>query len=286
MKTLAWLAVLAFSFSFHPPLPNMKFTLNEAVEKGYVGLEALGEGGHSGECLKVRLKNLYRKDLEIVVPAGQVFEAGDSSLQDLMVAKEETFLVQKGKTRAARLYGYCVEAGDGSPGVGTGFRLGKMAVGNLLAFAQYLSLNNLHKNPSVQNAIWAISDDERLESIGDPALAKHVADLLGKPVPEYNIEYRQPDRSRILESAPVRDLQEAFSMNGLFYFTLEEDRLVNFEIYTEEGEFVHAFYKNRKKTKGYHKFRFEFEIRNLPKGKYFVRMTGGGEVIKELAVEF
>lgn len=260
--------------------------LGEAIEKGILSIEAKGAGGHSGECLQLNLKNLSRKDVEIVVPAGQIFEADNDGLQNLMIVKEEQLLVHKGKTRAVRLHGYCIEAADGSPGDGTAFHMGSLATGNLLSFAVYLSTKKLYENPYTQNAIWAISDEERLESIGDPALGKYVAKLLDKPEPQYHIQYRQADQSRILEGAPVRDQQEAFSMNGLFYFTLDHDRLVNFELYREDGTFVHAFYKNRKKTKGYHKFRFEFKISNLEKGKYIVRMRSGETVIEELPVEF
>ena len=260
--------------------------LNEAIEKGLIELEALGAGGHSGECLKVKLKNLQKKDLEITIPAGMVFEANDSSLQNLMIVKEETLLVEKGKTRIAKLHSYCVEAWDGSPGEGTPFRLGKMAVGNLLAFAQFLSAEKHYNNEYAQNAVWAVSDEDRLENIGDPALAKHVAKLLGKPEPQYNVKYKQPDVSRMLPGTPVRQMQEALSMNGLFYYTLATDKIVNFELYNEEGEMVHALFKNRRQKRGYHKFRFEFEISNLPKGKYYARLMSGRDKIEELSVEF
>ena len=286
MKTLACLAMMALTFLCPHLTAATPFVLEEAISKGYLEIDVAGRGGYNGECLKITLKNLSRKNLEVTIPAGQIFEAGDSSLQNLMVGKEETLLVERGKSRVARLNTFCVEAGDGSPGEGTYFHLGKMAVGNLLAFAQYLSKERQYDNDYAQSAVWAVSDDERLEGIGDAALAKYVAKLLGKPEPQYRVKYRQPDQSRLLEGTPVRHLQEALSMNGLFYYTLERDKIVNFELYNEAGEMVHALFKNRKQMKGYHKFRFEFEISGLEKGKYFARMTSGGETIEELAVEF
>jgi hypothetical protein len=286
MKGLACSAVMALAFLCPNWIAASPITLEGALAKGYVELDATGLGGYSGEVLKVKLKNLYKKDLEVTIPAGQIFEVGDSSLQNLMVAKEETLLVESGKIRIAKLHTFCIEARDGSPGEGSSFRVGKMAVGNLLAFAQYLSLENLYKNAYAQNAVWAVSDDERLEGIGDQALAKYVANLLGKPEPQYHVQYQQPDQSRLLPGSPVWEMQEALSMNGLFYYTLDSDRLVNFELYNEAGEMVHAFSKNRQQKRGYHKFRFEFKISNLPKGKYFARLTSGGRTIEELPVEF
>ncbi len=287
MKTFACLAYLAVSYLILPPFTTTdSLTLADALEKGYVSAEITGEGIYSGDCIRVKLTNNYKKDLSVTVPAGQIFEPSDPLLQDIMIAKEEEILVEKGSNRVARLTGYCVEAGDGAPGEGSVFGVGRMATGNLLSFALFLSQKNQHKNDYAQYAVWAVSDDERLEGIGDPALAKEVAKLLGKPEPQYHVQYQQPDQSRLLPGTPVTMQREALSMNGLFYYTLDSERPVNFELYNEDDEMIHAFFKNRKQLKGYHKFRFEFEISNLPKGKYSARMTSGGAVIEELSVEF
>ncbi len=284
MKTTMSIAILAFYFSTFQKITAQAIPLGDAIKKGYLSLTATGNGGHSGESLHLKMENRTKKQLNVLVPAGQVFESGDSSLQNLMVGKEETFLVEVGKTRTANLFGFCVEANDGSPGEGSGFNLGKMAEGNLLKMARYLSENNMHTNPAAQFAVWAVSDAERLEGIGDPALAKFTADMLGKPVPEYNIQYHQP-QDRLLPGQPA-NWREAMALNGLFYYDLGSDTKVDLGLYNEQGELVHALFKNRLQKRGSHKFHFNFEIRGLEKGKYFVRLTRGGQVLKELAAEF
>ncbi|MBI5916012.1 MAG: hypothetical protein HY842_11580 [Bacteroidetes bacterium] len=285
MKTTIRLTTFLLAVFCQQNLPAQVIDLADAIKKGYLAVTASGAGGHSGECLKLNLQNKSKKKLDVRIPAGQVFEAGDSSLQNLMVAKEERLLVESGRSRVAKLFGFCVEAGDGSPGDGSLFRLGKMAEGNLLKMAKYLSDNNLHQNPSAQYAVWAVSDAERLEGIGDAGLAKFVADLLGKPVPEYHVEYQAPPQDRLLPGQPA-NWREALAMNGLFYYDLASDQQVDFGLYNEAGELVHTLFKNRLQKRGSHKFRFEFEIRGLPKGKYFARLTGRGGALKELAVEF
>lgn len=287
MKTtflLAFTAILLSSGS----LFSQAISLDEAIKKGVLTLTASGAGGHNGESLQLKLQSKSKKRLEVRIPAGQIFEAGDSSLQNLMVGKEETLTIESGKTRLAKVFGFCVESGDGSPGEGSIFSLGKMAEGNLLKLAKYLSDNNLHKNPAAQSAVWTLSDNSPLAGINDPKLVKFVADLLGKPVPEYNIVYGNPlpgGESRMLSSGPA-DTREAFAMNGLFYYDLPKEQQVTFGLYDAEGKLVTAMFSNRKQLKGYHKFRFEFEIRNLPKGTYTARLTSEGKVIKELEVEF
>lgn len=283
MKTTAWFLTSALLFLFLKILPAQAIPLNEAIEKGYIRLAAAGTGGHEGECLKLKLENLSRKNLDVLVPAGQIFEAGDTTLQNLMVTKEETFLVSRGKNCIVRLFGFCVEASDGSPGEGSVFSLGEMAGGNLLKMARYLSHNNLHKNRAAQYAVWAVTDEDRLESIGDRALAKFTADLLGKPVPEYHIGYQQP-QDRQLAGQPA-NWREAVALDGLFYYELPKDQMVSFGLYSADGEHLHELFSNRLQKRGYHKFRFEFEIRGLEKGNYIVKLVSEGETIKELAVE-
>lgn len=279
------MAIYAILLLHLQTLPAQVLDLTEAVKKGYLAVTASGGGGHTGECLKLKLESKSRKKLDVRIPAGQIFEAGDSSLQNLMVSKEEVFALEPGRNRIARLFGFCVEANDGSPGEGSFFSLGKMAEGNLLKLAKHLNENKLHQHPSAQFAVWAVSDADRLEGIGDAGLTKFVADLLGKPMPEYHIQYQQPPQDRLLPGQPA-NWREAMALNGLFYYTLDRDQKVDFGLFNEQGELVTTLFKNRVQKRGYHKFRFEFEIRGLPKGKYFARMTSGGRTLKELGVEF
>jgi hypothetical protein len=287
MKTTVWFAMLAYMLC-HPQggaLHAQVLDIAEAIKKGILTVSAEGNGGHTGECLKLHLKNTSKKELEVRVPAGQIFEAGDSSIQNLMVSKEENFLVESGASSIGKLFVFCIEASNGSPGDGCAFKLGKLAEGNLLKMAKYLNDSKLHDSPSAQYAVWAVTDAERLEGIGDPILTKFVADMLGKPMPAYHIQYKTPPQDRQLPGQPA-NWKEAFAMNGLFYYDLATDKQVDFGLYNESGELVHTLFKNRLQKRGSHKFRFEFEVRGLPKGKYFARLRSRGGVIKELAMEF
>jgi hypothetical protein len=285
MKTTAWSALLVFSVFFNLKTNAQGLDLIDAVKKGLVAVTVSGTGGHSGECLQLSLQNKAKKKLEVRVPAGQIFVAGDSSLQNLMVVKEQTFFVENGGTSLGKLFGFCIEASDGSPGDQSIFKMGKLAEGNLLKMAKYLNDNKLQEHSSAQFAVWAVTDAERLEGIGDPTLTKFVADMLGKPMPAYHIEYKAPPQDRLLPGQPA-NWREAFAMNGLFYYDLMSDQAVDFGLYDEAGNLVHSLFKGRQQKRGHHKFRFEFEIKGLPKGKYTAKLTNKGNLIKELSVEF
>lgn len=285
MKTAACPFIAVLLLLFQVNLNGQVIEIADALKKGLVSLTVEGNGGYTGECLKLELKNISKKKLQLKVPAGQVFVASDTSLQNLMVSKEENFTVESGKLADSKLHGFCVEASDGAPSQQSIFKIGKMADGNLLQMAKYLNDNKLYDHPSAQYAVWAVSDAERLEGIGDPVLTKFVADLLGKPMPEYHIQYQIPPQDRLLPGQPA-NWKEALAMNGLFYYDLASDQAVDFGLYNEAGELVHSLFKGRIQKRGSHKFRFEFEIKGLQKGKYFARLTNKSGTIKELVVEF
>ena len=59
-KSIVLFSLLFIITSF---LQAKKILLTEAVEKGYVEILAEGEGGHSGKCLKLKIKNLFHLEI-------------------------------------------------------------------------------------------------------------------------------------------------------------------------------------------------------------------------------
>ncbi|MFK8008781.1 MAG: hypothetical protein AB8H03_20645 [Saprospiraceae bacterium] len=262
-------------------LQAKKILLTEAVEKGLVEIAAEGEGGHTGKCLKLKIKNLRKKKLEIEIPAGLIFNSNDEDHQDLMTTQERILAIEGNKKRVAKMYAACVEAPKGSPTVGSGFNMSMLATGHLLQIAKFLAKEKLYKNEAAQYAVWAASDNKRVENIDHGKLANYVADLLGKPRPEYVVVHKTTS----LPGEPA--YREAPSIiKGRWKFKMEEDKIMTFGLYTLEGELRHAFFENKKKIKGLHKFSFTFKVFNMPQGEYLIRLISGGEVIEEKKVRF
>lgn len=256
--------------------------ISEALKKGLILVRITAQGGHSGEAIRLSLGNKGKKTLEIRIPAGQVFEAVDSSLQNLMALEEKLLTLEAGKTRPVGLQAACVEAGDASPFAGSAFNLGALASGQLLKVAQFIHEHRLFNDPSAQNAVWAVTDGHPLTYINHEGLANLVAETLGKSPPEYAILHQQQSvpGEPAFRHAPAK-------LEGVFKYDLQQEKPVSFGLYNDKGEAVHHFFKDRKQLRGYHKFRFTFEIRNLPPGKYSVRLVEkNGTVIKSMDVEF
>ena len=103
----------------------------------------------------------------------------------------------------------------------------------------------------------------------------------GKSAPEYAIVHQLPQEAGApaFRPAPAR-------LEGYFRYNLPEEQIVSFGLYDAEGKVVHHFFTNRKQLRGYHKFRFTFEIRNVPSGDYTVRLVSGNKTIEKMEVKF
>jgi hypothetical protein len=253
----------------------------EAVEKGLVEITAEGEGGHIGRCLKLRIKNLHKKKIDVQIPAGLIFNSDDEGHQDLMTTEEKVLAIEGNKKRITKIYAACIQAPKGSPTMGSAFNMSMLTSGHLLQVAEFLFKEKLYKNEAAQYAVWAASDGKRIENIDHTGLANFVADILGKPRPEYVVV----QKTTSLPGEPA--YREAPSiLKGRWQFKTEEDKIMTFGLYTLDGELKHAFFKNKKKIKGLHKFGFTFKVFNLPQGEYYVRLMSDGEIVEEMKVQF
>lgn len=276
------LSIFTLLFLISIPLISAKnLSITDAVQKGLIEISAKGEGGHNGKSLKLTIKNLQKKKLNIEIPAGLIFHSTDPNLQDLMITEEKLLPLEANKNRVTKMYAACIQAPKGSPTIGSGFNMGMLASGHLLQVAKFLSNEKLYKNEAAQYAVWAISNNKRVENIDNTKLANYVADLLFKPRPEYVVVHKttsQPGEPAYREAPSI--------LKGRWRFKLTEEKIMSFGLYTIDGELKHAFFENVKKIAGLHKFSFTFKVFNMPQGEYYIRLMHENEVVEEMKVQF
>ena len=61
-----------FCLFFVSVLHAKNIELTEAVKKGYIEIYAESEGGHTGKCLKLKIKNFRKKKINIEITAGLI----------------------------------------------------------------------------------------------------------------------------------------------------------------------------------------------------------------------
>ncbi|MEL6924312.1 MAG: hypothetical protein AAFO94_09710, partial [Bacteroidota bacterium] len=119
------------------------------------------------------------------------------------------------------------------------------------------------------------------ENIDHGPLANYVADLLGKPRPEYVVLHKTTSEP----GAPA--YREAPSLlKGRWQFRVATDTRMTFGLYDAAGNLQHAFFENKLQTSGLHKFSFTFKVFNMPQGNYYIRLMDGDKVVEEKAVVF
>ena len=95
MKTIIALILTCFTI-FQADAAKVK--LEEAIKRKQIQVIASGNGGYQGRKLRLDVKNLTSTPLEVEISAGTIFQSADEAEQNLMITKEEVFVMgPKGK---------------------------------------------------------------------------------------------------------------------------------------------------------------------------------------------
>ena len=142
--------------------PPASITFALLVQQGRLVLSAEGQGGHTGDCLKVQFTNTTDKSLSTTLPAGWLFVSDDTTLQDLIVVREEVLALDPGASRSVTCRAFCCEATMGSPSENSLYDSGHQSDAALTALAQFIATNRF-PDSAVQDAVWAVSDGRPIE---------------------------------------------------------------------------------------------------------------------------
>jgi len=257
--------------------------LKDALSKGFITADVKGLGDHLGQCIEISVTSIYKKEIQIAIDAGLKLIPEDTSVQNMIVTQEKILVLSPHAIKKVKLFAMCTEQSDRGPSTDDLFALGATAEGSLLEVVQFISTKK-YQTSAAQHAIWCITDSSNLGGIYDetnPALAKElrilVAKLTGKIPPWYQIEYAK-EPGIVFSNEPAR-------IHADFKYTLKEDGLVTFGIYNERGDTIQTILKDHPEKAGMSMMKIRFESRNLPKGKYFARVTNNGILIEEKIFE-
>ncbi|MCC6460599.1 MAG: hypothetical protein IT260_09035 [Saprospiraceae bacterium] len=258
------------------------FELADALAKKLISIQVVGIGGHEGESLKLRCKNLRGQLLRVRIPQGLLMEPADSSMQTLVLAEAHSLAVNTRMPAEILLKTFCTQAGDGSPSSGTVFSVGAMAPDKLCQLLKFMSSNSKLDVQGAQAAVWCVTNGQSLASIGDEALTQFTADLLGKKKPGYRVQYE----SREVPGERAA-LGKAMIVESSFQYTLAKEEKLSTLLLDATGKTVKVLRDNEVAIAGEHRSGLRLQAWNLTPGKYTVRVqTKGGRVLQDIEVEF
>jgi hypothetical protein len=260
-------------------LDKLKCTsLNQLIGRGLLNINVYGTGGNEGECIFMCLKNPSSDTAFIWIEPGRVLSSLDSSVQDILITREELLVLVPGENRDIDIYGFCCQALKASPDSAEMFRVGEMADSSVVALAEFLNeRDNDFPEDAIQKAIWCLTDDysvsdiygEDLASIAD--LRNLVASLKGLDEQWYNTEN-------------VPGEGDAFSyysktISGEVEIFIPTDCILNIYICDEEGTKWDEFERNVPYKAGTYQYSFKLTTTNWPSGKYFICIMADGELL-------
>lgn len=267
------LLIIWFSFIpgsvFAVKIPELN--LNEAIQKGVIKAIITGASNDSvshlsssyyGNCLRINLLNISKTSFLLRIEAGRLLETTDTSEQRMMVTQEELIVLQPGARKTLRLYAMCTQMRDHSPNEQSLLVPDRMADGNLLTLARFISKNKF-QGLAAQEAIWVLTDNNDIGSIYSDNLNEMnqlqsiVSKLTGKLPPP----------------VPNSIFYTSGTVSGEIYFENKKKETYSFELMNEDGKSIIMFFENKtidKPVKTTLTWRFHYK--GFPKGVYYVKL--------------
>ena len=254
--------------------------LIELLEQGRIELSPRGLGGHSGECLKVDVKNRTATSIRTSIPAGWVFVSQEEGVQDLIVVREEVIaLVPNGRTTVT-CRAFCCEASNSGPGENEVYRKGHPGPEKLATLARFVDSLG-YDDGIVQSAIWVLSDGHDIGSLGaldssaNDTLRNKLSALSGQPAPRYSVRYAEDERMAC-SGRPASISRVVSVMRGV------PDRLT-IVVRSDAGRLIQVIQERMPMEAGRAQVPVELNVLDWPKGRYGIyAWTEGGTDVQRL----
>lgn len=259
---------------------NTPMSIEKALKSGYLAMEATGKGGYSGNCVQLKLINKSIKPLSFVLEAGRKLNSLDNEEQDILVTKEQIISLRAKETKNVDVFGFCCQATNRAPQKDSKFSLGKMSDSSLTALANYCGKNKFSVN-DIQYSVWCLSDKHSVSSIpsNNEKLRKFVAEIKKEEIPWYQTEF-EPGVGRQTFSNKTNKI------SGNISYTAATDGSMNIQVMDRNGNLMQNFTNTKVIPKGTYDYWFELQVTNWPKGKYFINIYLGNQILckKEFVV--
>lgn len=250
-------------------------SIQDALQNNMISYTITSGGGHLGNCINMQLTNLTDRSLSVKLESGRNLISVDTNKQDILVVKEEIFVMNSGQTLSKPIFGFCSQSHKSSTDLGETYSVGNMKDKTTVQLTEYLSQNEFPL-PSMQNAVWVLTNNRRVEGIfhenrdSIQALMDYVSGLTRQFTPWYSIEY-QPNEEHLVSDA-------AKSIHGNFEGYLASDTKIKIVVF-DKFNIPQQRTEMKINERGY-SHPVVVDVSKLPKGRYHLGffLAGGGRV--------
>lgn len=246
--------------------------LSQALNRKVVKMNLKGLGGYHGDCLGISLKNVGTTNLTVKIPAGWTFVSDDSSVQDLIIVKEELITLKVGEAKNEKLSTMCTQSYNHAPSKDEKFSLGGWANDKLKQVAEYLSQTKYQSTTS-QCAVWAVANGNPISEVygQDTAevkgLARLLSGILGVPVTSFN--YTPTPHY-------LTDINSSFEWR-----TDAPIKKASLKIYDTLGNVIRTCFQDKDFEAGFHQRKFGLFHTQHPSTNFIIRLESEGKIIEQ-----
>lgn len=250
-------------------------SIDKAIKQGLISVDIKGKGGYSGNCAQIKISNKHNDSLYIILEAGRKLNSLNNEEQDLLVTKEQIFKLKGMETKTVDAFGFCCQASNHAPVKDSKFNVGKMGDSALIALAQFCNKNKFSTS-DIQSSVWCLSDNHSVAGIpgNNEKLRKFVAGIKKEEIPWYQKEY-EPSRGNQAFT------NKTSKINGNITYSILADGFMSIQLMDANGHLMQKFADKKMVEKGTYDYWFELQVTNWPKGKYFIHIYSGEQLLSK-----
>jgi hypothetical protein len=266
------LVCCAVFFSFSVSANHM--TLKRAMSSKLVSVNAVGNGGACGKCIKLELANNTKTELELDVDPALIFVPEDTTYQNLVLLGNETIALAPNSCKEFSLQTFCGKSYASCPRIGLHYKFWRQGDSGLIKTLTFVKENNMAMNLA-QRAVWVFTNGKCINTVYssiDPrmseTLVKYIASLKNTRMPDYFVEHQLNERPGQVVLVPNRE-----KVFVTMHWGAEDGyRHMRLSIFKENGEIYREVEANQIIDKIGFTVQVAFDPRVDPKGTYFVQL--------------
>lgn len=275
---LVLIITVAMRVNYVVAVDETSMTLDAAIKGKFLSTNVKGNGGHSGNCLKVEFKNLQNKKMSLTVPAGTMFKPSDDGAQNILVPQDQIFVLNPNESKITFVRGFCCEASDHSPAKDMAFTASVNKDPKMQKLFTFLKGKQYPDN-LLQEAIWCISNGHAVTSICAPKMdaVKPLRDEMCKITGQVDTWYNTPQQHDVDEEGNISHVTTA--VNGQIKFKALKASKIHNEIHDANDKLLVKNPNEFTVKPGNVEYEFNIKVGGWEKGKYYVKVFEDDKVI-------
>lgn len=262
--SISLIAFLLISHT-HAHLKSPIISIEDAFKQNKIKLEIKSKGEYKGNSVNIISKNISNEPIILHLEYGRIFTCSDTSIQDLLVVKEQLITLMPNESKINDAFAYCCESSNLPPKKDVYYSVGKMAPSEWIKLAEVINKNNFPID-ATQHAIWALSNNHELASVHADnmeeikTLREMLAEIKGIELPWYNIYYLK-DSLNVFSG-------KHYNLKGTIEYYKINNGITTIQVRQKNGKIMSALVKNACQGPGKYHYPVDLNIKGWPKGEY------------------